>query len=390
MEATPEPYHTTSEARGMSPVEMIDGPGDDSPRDSGQQHSAVPLPRAGYRLALQGGGALGAFTAGVLDRLLAEREFRFDAVSGSSAGAMNAVVMASGLMAGGPAGARAALEQFWRRVGQLPSPWRALDFWLDGTPWDLRSSAMGLLSFVTPAQLNPFGYNPLAYNPLGAIVSELVDFAALRRPEAPRIHIAATDVETGRARIFTNHELAIEPVLASACLPHLFPTVMIDGRAYWDGGFSANPPIAPLLDARSDAAVLLVLVSPLERSLDGAGPPRSHDAISGRISDITANAALLRDIAMVERLETIALADGPEAASAKLNNDPSFVADLRRRGQAAAASWLAGQAHAAGLQRASAQAAAARRRRWWRSIAGALGPALPPAQWLKARLARLR
>jgi NTE family protein len=350
----------------------------------------IPLPRAGYRLALQGGGALGAFTAGVLDRLLAEPDFRFDAVSGSSAGAMNAVVMASGLMAGGPAGARAALEQFWRRIGQLPSPWRALDFWLEGTPWDLRASAFGLLSFVTPAQLNPFGYNPLAYNPLGAIVEELVDFAALRRPEAPRIHIAATDVETGRARIFTNEELGLAPVLASACLPHLFPTVMIDGRAYWDGGFSANPPIAPLLPGVGDATVLLVLVSPLERALAGGAPPRSRDAISGRISDITANAALLRDIATVERLETIELADGPEAATAKLNNDPSFVADLRQRGQAAAGAWLAGQEAAAEAARIEADArAAAQRRHWWRGVAGAFGPAVP-AQWLKARLARLR
>ncbi len=325
-----------------------------------------------YRLALQGGGALGAFTAGVLDRLLAEPDFRFDAVSGSSAGAMNAVVMASGLMAGGRDGARAALEQLWRKVGQLPSPWRALDFWLDGTPWDLRGSALGLLSFVTPAQLNPFSYNPLR-----SIVSELVDFAALRRPEAPRIHIAATDVETGRARIFANDELGIEPVLASACLPHLFPTVMIDGRAYWDGGFSANPPIAPLLDGIGDAEVLLVLVSPLER----AETPRSRAAIMGRISDITANAALLRDIETVARLQTIALADGPEEASAKLNNDPGFVANLRQRGAAAAAEWLAGRAPPAAAE-AEVQAG------WWRDLAGTLGP-----QWLeqfKARLARLR
>jgi NTE family protein len=313
--------------------------------------NGAALKRMGYRLALQGGGSLGAFTAGVLDRLLGEPEFRFDAVSGASAGAVNAVVMASGLMAGGPAGARAALEQLWRRVGQLPSPWRALDFWLDGTPWDLRSSAMGLLSFVTPAQLNPFSYNPLR-----SIVSELVDFAALRRPEAPRIHIAATDVETGRARIFANDELGIEPVLASACLPHLFPTVMIDGRAYWDGGFSANPPIAPLLEGIGNGEILLVLVNPLERST----PPRSRDAIMGRMSDITANAALLRDIATVKRLQTIALADGPEAASAKLNNDPSFVAELRQRGHDAAAAWLASQA-------------AAPRPGWWYGVADALG-----------------
>lgn len=350
--------------------------------------TATARPAGDYRLALQGGGALGAFTAGVLDRLLVEADFRFDAVSGSSAGAMNAVVMASGLMTGGRAGARAALEQFWQRVGQLPSPWRALDFWLGGTPWDLRAGALGLLSFMTPAQLNPFSYNPLR-----TIVSELVDFAALRRPEAPRIHIAATDVETGRARIFANDELAIEPVLASACLPHLFPTVVIDGRAYWDGGFSANPPIAPLLAGIGTAEVLLVLVSPLERPLEGGAPPRSRAAIMGRVSDITANAALLRDIATVERLQTIVLADPPEAASAKLNNDPSFVAELRERGRAAAAQWIAARG-AARREQDGRRAPAGEETRpgWWRGLAGGLAPGAA-AEWLeqlKGRLARRR
>jgi hypothetical protein len=153
-----------------------------------------------------------------------------------------------------------------------------------------------------------------------------------------------------------------------------------------------------LLDDRGEATVLLVLVTPLERALAGGEPPRSPAAISGRISDITANAALLRDIAMVERLETIALADGPEAATAKLNNDPSFVADLRQRGQVAAAQWLAGQAEVAEAARVEAERRAApARRHWWRGIAGALGPAVPAQGingWfrgrLKARLARLR
>jgi NTE family protein len=328
---------------------------------------------AGYRLALQGGGALGAFTAGVLDRLLEDPDFRCDAVSGASAGAMNAVVMATGLMAGGPHAARAALEQFWRKVGQLPSPWRALDFWLDGTPWSLRGGAFGLLSLASPAQLNPFDYNPLR-----AIVSELVDFAALRRADAPRIHVAATDVETGRARIFANEELGIDAVLASACLPHLFPPVVIDGRGYCDGGFSANPPIAPLLED-GEAEILLVLVDALERN----PPPR---AVAGRMSEVTANAALLRDLEQVSRLQTIAL-DPPAAAHAKLDNDPSFVAALRQRGRAAAEQWIAERA-AAAPQAELAGAAGG----WWRGIAGALAPDAA-SQWLeglKARFARLR
>ena len=155
----------------------------------------------------------------------------------------------------------------------------------------------------------------------------------------------------------------------------MFQAVEIEGEAYWDGGFSANPPIAPLLGGVGRAEILLVLVNALERA-----PPRSRDAIMSRMSDITANASLLRDLEGVKRLQTIALVDPPEAASAKLNNDPGVVAGLQQRGRAAAAAWLAGQG------------GDPERPGWWRGIAGTLGPETA-AQWLeqfKARLARLR
>jgi NTE family protein len=292
--------------------------------------------RRPLRLALQGGGALGAFTWGVLDRLLAEPEFRFDAVSGASAGAMNAVVLASGLVAGGPARARLALERFWRLVGDLPSPWRAspLAVWLHGPSAEPSFAAAPfeiLASLVPPAQLNPFDYNPLR-----AILADIVDFDALKHATARRLYISATDVATGRARIFTNADISIESVLASACLPSLFPAVEIDGRAYWDGGFSANPPIEPLTRDIGRGAVLLV-------RLDGPPPkkpPRSAREIAGRLAQISANAVLLKDLERVRRLETIALEDALPVHAA-LNTNPAFAADLKDRGRAAAERFLA-------------------------------------------------
>lgn len=292
-----------------------------------------------FRLALQGGGALGAFTWGVLDRLLAAPEFRFDAISGASAGAMNAVTMASGLVTGSKDGGRRALEKFWRRVGDLPSPFRAspLAVWLHGPSVESALPAMTfdmLSSLVSPAQLNPFDYNPLR-----AILADIVDFQALRHPSAPRLYISATDVETGRARIFGNAEIGIDAVLASACLPSLFPAVEIDGRSYWDGGFSANPPVEPLLPGIGRGEVLLVLVNNLPRK-NGKAPQSSRE-IAGRLTQIAANAVLLKDLERVPRLRTIALDDHAGLPiHASLNNNPAFAAELKDQGREAAERFL--------------------------------------------------
>jgi NTE family protein len=289
-----------------------------------------------FRLALQGGGALGAFTWGVLDRLLVEPRFRFDAVSGASAGAMNAVVMVAALVRGGRDGARHALDTFWRRVGELPSPWRAspLAVWLHGPSVASSLSAMPfemLASLVPPAQLNPFDYNPLR-----AILADIVDFDALKHDDARQLYISATDVETGRPRIFTNTEISIDAVLASACLPSLFPPVVIDGRHYWDGGFSANPPIESLMGGIGRGKILLVRLDGLPRKQ----APRTAREIAGRLAQISANAVLLKDLERVRRLATIALEDALPAHAA-LNNNPAFAADLKDQGRDAAERFLA-------------------------------------------------
>jgi NTE family protein len=200
-------------------------------------------------LALQGGGAHGAFTWGVLIRLL-EDEFHIEGISGASAGALNAVVLASGWLRGGSAGAAQALDELWREIGRLAQV----------NP--LRASGLSQLAADFAAQfLSPYQINPLGVNPLRPVLERLVDFARLRHTEPPRLFVAATDVTTGRARIFRNHELSIDAVLASACLPQMHSAIEIDGTPYWDGGFSANPPLLPLVEACAARDLLLVQIN---------------------------------------------------------------------------------------------------------------------------------
>jgi NTE family protein len=291
-----------------------------------------------FALALQGGGALGAFTWGVLDRLLEVADFRPDALSGASAGAANAVVLASGWMRGGRDGAKEALDHFWHRVGALPSIWRSPP----GTFFD-PSVALEMAS----ALVSPYDFNPLNHNPLRAILAELTDFERLRHPDAPPIFVSATEVETGRARIFTNAELELDAVLASACLPHLFQAVEIDGRSYWDGGYTANPPIAPLRQFLNRARLLLVLVNPSRRR----GIPRNARDIAARLNQIRANASVWRDLEGGREVETIELTEDDRGSlpTAKYNNDWRFIQTLRDRGRAAAEAWLGNAAPAQSL-----------------------------------------
>lgn len=286
-------------------------------------------------LGLQGGGALGAFTWGVLDGLLAARRFDCVAASGASAGAVNAVLLVSGLMQGGPARARQVLRQFWERASRKPPAFAApaLGAWLDH--WRER--------MMWPAALpvSPYHFNPLNHNPLRAILADLVDFDLLRRPGAPRLFVSATDVGTGKARTFANAELTLEAVLASACLPQLFHAVEIEGRHYWDGGFTANPPVEPLAKFRRRARLLFVILNA------SAAPelPRTAPGIANRVHQIMGNATLFRELRGVPRYEKIELAHYARLDSAghKLNNDWPFIQRLCALGGAAAQDWLAGR-----------------------------------------------
>jgi NTE family protein len=296
-------------------------------------------PRPALALGLQGGGALGAFTWGVLDGLLAAPDFACAAASGASAGAVNAVLLASGLMQGGPARAREVLRQFWERASRKTPAYSgpALGAWLDY--WRERMMAPAALP------VSPYHFNPLNHNPLRDILADLVDFDLLRRPEAPRLYVSATDVGTGKARTFGNGEISLEAVLASACLPQLFHAVEIGGRHYWDGGFTANPPVEPLQKLARRARLLFVILNA------SAAPelPKSAPGIANRLHQIMGNATLFRELKGVGRYEKIELADYArlDSAGAKLNNDWAFLQHLMALGQGAARDWLGGTAPSA-------------------------------------------
>ena len=245
--------------------------------------------RPRLNLALQGGGAHGAFTWGVLDALLEDGHFDVDGVSGTSAGAMNAVVLAQGLMAGGQAGARAALDQFWQTVA------RSLPFDIaipaaDGKNMLLSPPLRLLLQwsqYFSPEQLNPFDLNPLR-----DIISTQVDFARLRTDSPVQLFIAATQVNTGKLRLFRNAELTAEAVLASACLPTMHRSVVIDGEPYWDGGYSANPAVFPLFEECRTPDILLVMLAPLTHK----ATPASANEIRSRTLELAFNTNLLREM----------------------------------------------------------------------------------------------
>jgi len=311
-------------------------------------------------LALQGGGSHGAFTWGVLDRLLEDESLAFAAVSGTSAGALNAGVLATGFARGGRAGARAALAAFWRDVsssGQTFSPFSLSQpgAAASGYNFDKQPAYQWLNGFFRT--FSPYEFNPLNLNPLREIARRHVDEAALRRCEIP-LFITATSVRTGQARVFTGTELSIDALLASACLPFLFQAVEIGGEPYWDGGYTGNPAIYPLIYHSDALDFLLVKINPLQRE----GTPMRSVEIIDRLSEVTFNASLvaeLRAIAFVSRLvregrldpgqykdlrlHMIADDEGlaPFNASSKLNTDAAFLDGLHALGRRAADGWLA-------------------------------------------------
>jgi NTE family protein len=316
-------------------------------------------------LALQGGGSHGAYTWGVLDRLLEESSLHIEGISGTSAGAMNAAVLASGYQQGGAPGARRALEHFWRRVSDAArfSPFRRgpLDVLLGR--WTLDHSPLYLAMEMGARLFSPYDLNPTGINPLGHVLSQSIDFALLRN--APiKLFITATSVRTGRARVFRNADLSPEALLASACLPTLFQAVEIDGEAYWDGGYSGNPTITPLVRECSSSDTLLVQVNPIER----AEIAHSARDIASRLNEITFNAPLIKELRMIAMLRQVADAGSDEGRrwggmrihriasakvgalghSSKLNAEWDFLTMLRDEGRACAERFLSDHADTIG------------------------------------------
>ncbi len=302
-----------------------------------------PLRRVALGLALQGGGAHGAYTWGVLERLLEEPWLEPLAYSGTSAGAMNAVVCADGWLRGGSEGAREALAGFWFDVAQAAPPAWPLARGLQGSGW-----------LALARVLSPYEFNPLNLDPLRAIVERRIDFARLRAAARPRLCIAATRVRDGRLRLFDNDELDADALLASACLPMLHHAIERDGEAYWDGGYSGNPVVQPLLDDSACGDVLLVLLTPLERY----GVPRGAQAIAARTAELAFSAAFLREMRGIaaQRPWTRFHLIEPDAPlpelehASKLEADRGFLERLRAAGHEATGRWLERHGEALGVR----------------------------------------
>ena len=258
--------------------------------------SGARLKKVAINLALQGGGIHGAFTWGVLDRILEEDSLEIGWISATSAGAVNAVALAAGLAEGSPQMAREKLYKVWDAVYKAGVP--------DLTR--LNPFLYGLSNSKSMAQVaslwSPYEFNPLGFDPLRRILSGHVDFSALRSGSGPRLLIAATHVATGRARIFRHDELTVEVVLASACLPTVHHAVQIEGSAYWDGGFSANPDLVTLALDSPVHDTLLVLLNPLVQN----ELPTTVRDISNHANQITFNAPLLRDVAIINAVRETA------------------------------------------------------------------------------------
>ena len=300
-------------------------------------------------LALQGGGAHGAFAWGVVDRLM-ETGLPVASVCGVSSGAILAVALAQGLVRGGPEGARAEMRLLWRRVAQAyalsPLQNGPLERWLWG--WDLSNSVMwqGLetaMRLFSPAQLNPLGLNPLR-----RVLDETIDRKLLTHPSAPRLTVAATDVETGRAVLFGNAAIDTEVLLASSCLPFVFPAIEIGGRAYWDGGYAGNPPLGPLLTPDPPDELILIRAQPARRP----GVPRTPTEIMNRLNEIACHNVLAAELVALPPSVRLTSYDADQALldlpiSSKFNGATEFLSSLFRAGRAAAADPAARPAAAA-------------------------------------------
>ena len=253
-------------------------------------------PKAGKRinLALQGGGALGAFTWGVIDHLLEDGRLTVEGISGASAGAVNAIMLADGLARGGPVEARKRLTDFWHAAslgGNLPDVQRrAVDRLFSF--WPIEDTPVGLWMQALTRYLSPYDFNPLNINPLKDLVGRFVDFDSVKAYGDLQLFVSATNVRTGELHVFRREEMSADMIVASACLPHLFRAVEIDGEAYWDGGYVGNPALYPLIGATQTENLLLVQINPVRRKQI----PKTQDEILARINEITFNSSLMAEL----------------------------------------------------------------------------------------------
>lgn len=309
-------------------------------------------------LALQGGGSHGAFTWGVLDRILQDDALEISGVSGTSAGAMNAAVMASGYAKGGASAAREALHQFWQQVsdGARFSPFKRSVFDVMLGRWSLDQNPNFQMAELMGRMMSPYDVPGDIQNPLKPILKKSIDFDALRSG-AMKVFITATNVRTGRGKVFRNADIHSDVLLASACLPTLFKSVIIDGEAYWDGGYSGNPSLTPLIRECDSMDTLIVQINPIERA---SVPMRSSDILS-RLNEISFNSVLQQELRMMALLRNATTTDEGEGGlwgaqrvhlissdlmlelgySSKLNAQWDFLCMLREEGRKCAEQFLA-------------------------------------------------
>jgi NTE family protein len=311
-------------------------------------------------LALQGGGAHGAFAWGVLDRLLEDERIDFEALSATSAGAMNATVLAYGLTIGGREGAKAELAKFWKMISDEGAKGPLQPSWFDKATQNhaLDFSPAFMMFDLMSRLFSPYQLNPMNLNPLRDVLTACVDFEKLKRDCPIRVYLSATNVRSGKVKIFETHELCPDAVLASGCLPFLFHTIEIDGEAYWDGGYMGNPAIYPLIYGSHTNDVVIIHINPLWRD----EIPTSARDILNRINEISFNASLMREMRAIAFV-THLIDDGSLSAddhkrmlihsirndehmrslgvTSKLNPDWAFLEGLRDVGRATAEQWIA-------------------------------------------------
>jgi NTE family protein len=319
--------------------------------------SAAAAGQKVVNLALQGVGSHGAFTWGVLDRLLEEERLALDGISATSAGAVNAVVLAYGLAVGGREGAKTALRLYWRRISEMASAsvFRPSLFDKMYGKFDLDHSPGYLFVDMLSQFYSPYLLNPLNYNPLKNLLDELVDFELLRRQTAVKLFLCATNVRSGKVKIFGSEELRSDHVLASSCQPLLMQAVEIDGEHYWDGGFMGNPAIFPVIYACQARDIILVHLTPTERP----EYPITSQAILSRMQEVAFNSPLMREMRVVAFMTKliddgkitggkrmlIHSIDGEDVIgalsnSSKMNGDWDFLLHLHKIGRERADRWL--------------------------------------------------
>jgi len=321
-------------------------------------------------IALQGGGAHGAFTWGVLDRLLEEENLVAEAMCGTSAGAVNAVTCAYGLHIGGPAKAKELLEELWRKIA-LSGSFLFKPGVLDKTygNGDIYNSTGYMMFNAITQVLSPYNFNPFNYNPLRDILKDIIDFEELQRYNKKKLFICATNVKTNKAKIFSNKEITVDAVMASACLPFLFQAVEIEGQFYWDGGYMGNPPIFPIITNTSLRDIVLVKIN----SININSVPTTARDIADRVNEISFNSSLINEMKLIHYrnelirngilksddkinreifVHTISGYDALSqlSYSSKMNTSWEFLLNLKNKGREIAEKWLAKDYKEVGLK----------------------------------------